>query len=134
MSIHTVAAAAADQPARPALAEQAISAEVLAEKYAKGDERSLDDVRRRVARALAQAEPVEQRAFWEARFLDAQRRGFVPAGRINSAAGTGLAATLINCFVQPVGDSISTAEDGFPGIYTALTEAAEAIRAETGLN
>ncbi len=73
---------------RASLAPQAISAEVLAEKYAKGDEQTLDEVRRRVARALAQAEPKEQRALWEARFLDAQRRGFVPAGRINSAAGT----------------------------------------------
>ena len=41
-------------------------------------------------------QPVEQRAAWEAKFLDVQRRGFVPAGRINSAAGTSLAATLIN--------------------------------------
>ena len=36
-----------------ALATQAISAEVLLEKYAKGDERSADDIHRRVARALA---------------------------------------------------------------------------------
>ena len=120
-------------PVLSPLPAQAISAEVLAEKYAKGDERSTDDVRRRVARALAAAEPVDQRADWEQRFLDAQRRGFIPAGRINSAAGTGLAATLINCFVQPVGDSISTPEDGFPGIYTALTEAAETMRRGGGV-
>ncbi|MCK6434736.1 MAG: ribonucleoside-diphosphate reductase, adenosylcobalamin-dependent, partial [Aquabacterium sp.] len=112
---------------------QPISGEVLLEKYAKGDERSLDDVRRRVARALAAHEPKEQRALWEQRFLDAQRRGFVPAGRINSAAGTDLAATLINCFVQPVGDSISAPEDGHPGIYTALTEAAETMRRGGGV-
>ena len=123
----------ADDNARPALPPQDISTEVLAEKYAKGDERSLDDVRRRVARALAAAEPPDQRAAWEARFLDAQQRGFVPAGRINSAAGTPLAATLINCFVQPVGDSISAPEDGFPGIYTALTEAAETMRRGGGV-
>ena len=115
------------------LPPQPISAEVLAEKYAKGDERTADDVRQRVARALAQAEPPPQRAAWEARFLDAQRRGFVPAGRINSAAGTPLAATLINCFVQPVGDSISQPEDGFAGIYTALTEAAETMRRGGGV-
>jgi len=122
-----VAASVDSLPAQP------ISAEVLAEKYAKGDELTLDDVRRRVARALAAVEPESKRAEWEARFLDAQRRGFVPAGRINSAAGTGLAATLINCFVQPVGDSISVAEDGHPGIYTALTEAAETMRRGGGV-
>ncbi|HOB95626.1 MAG TPA: ribonucleoside-diphosphate reductase, adenosylcobalamin-dependent, partial [Aquabacterium sp.] len=94
---------AAATPSRASLPPQPISAEVLAEKYAKGDEATLDDVRQRVARALAAAEAPEQRAAWEAKFLDAQRRGFVPAGRINSAAGTPLAATLINCFVQPVG-------------------------------
>ena len=119
--------------AAPALPEQPISAEVLAEKYAKGDEVGVDDVRRRVARALAGVEPEARRAEWEAKFLAAQQRGFVPAGRINSAAGTGLAATLINCFVQPVGDSIAVAEDGHPGIYAALTEAAETMRRGGGV-
>ena len=66
-------------------------------------------LRKREGRLIL-AEPTEQRALWEQKFLDAQRRGFVPAGRINSAAGTPLAATLINCFVQPVGDSIAVAE------------------------
>jgi ribonucleoside-diphosphate reductase alpha chain len=120
-------------PSRAPLPPQAISAEVLAEKYAKGSETTVDEVRQRVARALAAAEAPEQRAAWEARFLDAQRRGFVPAGRINSAAGTPLAATLINCFVQPVGDSISQPEEGFAGIYTALTEAAETMRRGGGV-
>ncbi|MEJ6007610.1 adenosylcobalamin-dependent ribonucleoside-diphosphate reductase [Paucibacter sp. AS339] len=116
-----------------ALPAQEISAEVLLEKYAKGDEQTLDELRQRIARALAQAEAPEARAEWEARFLDAQRRGFVPAGRINSAAGTDLSATLINCFVQPVGDSIASNEDGHPGIYTALTEAAETMRRGGGV-
>ena len=125
--------APAAAPSRANLPPQAISAEVLAEKYAKGHEATLDDVRQRVARALAEAEAPEQRAAWAAKFLDAQRRGFVPAGRINSAAGTPLAATLINCFVQPVGDSISQPEEGFAGIYTALTEAAETMRRGGGV-
>ena len=116
-----------------ALPAQDISAEVLLEKYAKGEEQTLDELRQRVARALAQAEAPEARAEWEARFLDAQRRGFIAAGRINSAAGTELSATVINCFVQPVGDSIASSEDGHPGIYTALTEAAETMRRGGGV-
>ena len=102
------------------LPEQEISSEVLIEKYAKGGETTVAEVRRRVARALAQAESEDRRAHWEAKFLDAQDRGFVPAGRISSAAGTQLTATLINCFVQPVGDSITEIEAARPGIYTDI--------------
>ncbi|MGM9483343.1 LAGLIDADG family homing endonuclease [Roseateles sp. NT4] len=112
---------------------QDISSEVLIEKYAKGGEQTPDELRERVARALAQAEKPADRARWTAAFLEAQQRGFVPAGRIMSAAGTELSATLINCFVQPVGDSIATPEDGVPGIYTALTEAAETMRRGGGV-
>jgi ribonucleoside-diphosphate reductase alpha chain len=115
------------------LPAQTISAEVLLEKYAKGEESTVEAVRRRVAAALAAVEPEAQRGAWEARFLDAQQRGFVPAGRIASAAGTGLGATLINCFVQPVGDSIREPEDGHPGIYTALAQAAETMRRGGGV-
>ena len=112
---------------------QEISGEVLIEKYAKGSERDVRDVRGRVARALASIEVEDKRALWEARFLEAQENGFVPAGRINSAAGTDLCATLINCFVQPVGDSISELVDGRPGIYTALLQAAETMRRGGGV-
>ena len=119
--------------ATSALPAQAITHEVLLEKYAKGDERSADDVHRRVAQALALAEPEERRAHWEQRFLLALQQGFIPAGRIQSAAGTGLQATLINCFVQPVGDSIVEMDDGHPGIYTALAEAAETMRRGGGV-
>ncbi|BAL25343.1 adenosylcobalamin-dependent ribonucleoside-diphosphate reductase [Azoarcus sp. KH32C] len=115
------------------LAPQEISGEVLLEKYAKGDEQSVYEVRARVARALAVVEAEDKRAHWEAKFLEAQEKGFVPAGRINSAAGTNLQATLINCFVQPVGDSVSEAVDGRPGIYTALAQAAETMRRGGGV-
>ncbi|TMH26669.1 MAG: adenosylcobalamin-dependent ribonucleoside-diphosphate reductase [Betaproteobacteria bacterium] len=115
------------------LPAQAISEEVLLEKYAKGDERTIAAVHQRVARALAQAELPEQRALWAERFADALQQGFIPAGRIQSAAGTDMSATLINCFVQPVGDSISHVDDGHPGIYTALTEAAETMRRGGGV-
>ncbi|MEO5677609.1 MAG: adenosylcobalamin-dependent ribonucleoside-diphosphate reductase, partial [Usitatibacter sp.] len=127
----------AQPPRRPTtrdpLPEQAISREVLLEKYAKGGETTVSEVRARVARALAMAEPEARRVHWEARFLEAQARGFIPAGRINSAAGTSLTATLINCFVQPVGDSITETVDGKPGIYTALAEAAETMRRGGGV-
>jgi ribonucleoside-diphosphate reductase alpha chain len=102
-----------------ALAPQQISEEVLLEKYGKGDEKTILDVK--------------QRKQWEAKFLQALQNGFLPAGRIQSAAGTDLAATLINCFVQPVGDAIAHLEDGHPGIYTALTEAAETMRRGGGV-
>ncbi len=85
------------------LPEQAISRDVLLEKYAKDGEQSAGAVRARVARALA------------------------------AAAGTSLTATLINCFVQPVGDSITEVVDGRPGIYTALAEAAETMRRGGGV-
>ena len=73
---------------------QPISEEVLREKYAKGEEQSILDVNRRVARALAQAEPPEHQKHWEARFLHALQHGFLPAGRIQSAAGTDLRVGL----------------------------------------
>ncbi|HAF45093.1 MAG TPA: ribonucleoside-diphosphate reductase, adenosylcobalamin-dependent [Gallionellaceae bacterium] len=118
---------------KSAITTQEISTEVLLEKYAEADEKSVQDVRRRVARGLAQAEKPEDRAKWEQAFFDAQENGFVPAGRINSAAGLKIQATLINCFVQPVGDAISGISDGKPGIYDALQQAAETMRRGGGV-
>jgi ribonucleoside-diphosphate reductase alpha chain len=110
---------------------QQVSIDVLLEKYAKGGEQSVDDVRARVARALAAVE--KNPAYWELEFLQALKGGFIPGGRVNSAAGTDLQATLINCFVQPVGDSVSQTVDGKPGIYVALMEAAETMRRGGGV-
>lgn len=124
---------AKDQMLRATLPPQDISTEVLLEKYAKGEEATAADVRQRVARALAEAEPEAQRAQWAERFLWAQEQGFVPAGRINSAAGTRIEATLINCFVQPVGDSVSEARGGKPSIYAAVAQAAETMRRGGGV-
>ena len=114
-----------------ALPPQQITLDVLLEKYAKGDERTTDDVRRRVAKALAAVE--QDPARWEPVFFDTLAGGFIPGGRINSAAGTQLHATLINCFVQPVGDSVSQTVDGKPGIYLALMESAETMRRGGGV-
>ena len=113
--------------------EQPISVDVLLEKYAKGDERTADDVRRRVARGLVSVEAPQLRAEWERRFYEAMVAGFIPGGRVNSAAGTEISATLINCFVQPVGDAISGEKDGLPSIYLALNHAAETMRRGGGV-
>ena len=124
--------ARAEPRTAPELPPQAISEDVLLEKYAKGGERTADDVRRRVARSLAAVERPEKRALWEEVFYRAQVDGLILGGRINSSAGTELKATLINCFVQPVGDSISSNE-GEIGIYAALNQTAETMRRGGGV-
>ncbi|MFP5462890.1 MAG: adenosylcobalamin-dependent ribonucleoside-diphosphate reductase [Gammaproteobacteria bacterium] len=117
-----------------ALPEQEVTIDVLVEKYAKGDERTPHEIRERVAKALASVEKAEEQERWAKEFLWAMENGFIPAGRINSAAGTDLKATLINCFVQPIGDAVwGYAEDGTPGIYAALQEAAETMRRGGGV-
>ncbi|MBL4806908.1 MAG: adenosylcobalamin-dependent ribonucleoside-diphosphate reductase [Rhodobacteraceae bacterium] len=117
---------------------QDISVDVLREKYAKGDEQSLDAeamvaaIRQRVARALAAVEKDPEQH--QKSFLEAQENGFIAGGRVNSAAGAGIKnVTLINCFVQPVGDSVSGTVDGKVGIYHALRQAAETMRRGGGV-
>jgi ribonucleoside-diphosphate reductase alpha chain len=113
---------------------QPISEDVLREKYLKPGETGLQDLYARVARALASVEPEQQRAHYEAVFLKNLHAGAIGAGRIMSAAGTAIQATLINCFVQPVGDCIQGVDDeGYPGIYEALREAAETMRRGGGV-
>lgn len=114
-------------------APQEITTEVLLEKYAKGNETSVEEVMERVAHALAEVEAPKNRKKYAEEFLWALQNGFIPAGRVSSAAGTGLQTTLINCFVQPVGDSITNMVDGKPGIYTALAQAAETMRRGGGV-
>ncbi|MEM1360730.1 MAG: adenosylcobalamin-dependent ribonucleoside-diphosphate reductase [Pseudomonadota bacterium] len=117
---------------------QNVSFDVLQEKYAKGEEKKLsgadmvEAIRSRVASALAAVEknPKEH----EVLFMRALEGGFIPGGRINSAAGTDIKnVTLINCFVQPVGDSVSGTVDGKVGIYPALRDAAETMRRGGGV-
>ena len=121
-------------PVQSMSAIQPISQDVLAEKYLKAGETSVDDVYRRVARALASVEAEPKRAQYESLFLENLYAGAIGAGRIMSAAGTDIQATLINCFVQPVGDCIQGVDDeGYPGIYEALREAAETMRRGGGV-
>ena len=123
-----------DEAPLVSLAVQPISRDVLKEKYLKPGENDLEDLFERVARALASVEPEAKRDHWKALFHTNLRAGAIGAGRIMSAAGTTLQATLINCFVQPVGDCIQGMDaDGYPGIYEALREAAETMRRGGGV-
>ena len=115
-------------------ATQPISQDVLQEKYLKPGETGIEDVYRRVARALASVELPAEREKYESLFLENLHAGAIGAGRIMSAAGTAIQATLINCFVQPVGDCIQGMDGGgYPGIYEALREAAETMRRGGGV-
>ncbi len=125
---------AIERAAAHALAPQTISTDVLQEKYLKPGEHTAQDLYVRVARALASVESPDSQAQYEALFLANLENGAIGAGRIMSAAGAGIDATLINCFVQPVGDCIQGMdEQGYPGIYEALREAAETMRRGGGV-
>jgi len=82
---------------------------------------------RRVARALAAAEPSD-RAAWERRFLDIlEDFQFLPGGRIEAGAGVERDVTLFNCFVM------GTIEDSIPGIFRALEEGAVTMQRGGGV-
>ena len=116
------------------LPPQAISQDVLAEKYLADGEQSEQDLFARVARALAAVEKPELQTHWEQQFLANLQRGAIGAGRIMAAAGLDTKATLINCFVQPVADATNGFDSqGNPGIYTALSQAAETMRRGGGV-
>jgi ribonucleoside-diphosphate reductase alpha chain len=132
---------------------QPITTDVLMEKYAKNSEKTADDIFKRVAMGVAKAEPnkhserwvkndlgvfvqktIHDQDYWSEIFYQNMKRGAVGAGRIMSAAGTDVDATLVNCFTQPVGDSITGFDsEGHIGIYDALTESAETLRRGGGV-
>ena len=94
---------------------------------APGREDDLQATWRRVARAVAAAEP-HQPEVWEDRFLGLLKDfRFLPAGRILANAGTGRSATLLNCFVM------GCIEDSMPGICRALEESALTLQQGGGI-
>jgi len=87
-------------------------------RYRDAGDRSIDDTRARVARAIAGVEK-EHSDKWEAAFLAAlENFRFLPGGRILAGAGTGRDVTLANCFVM------GAIEDSVEGIFNALKEGA----------
>lgn len=104
---------------------QSVTTDVLLEKFCKGTETTEDEIFRRVAKGVASVEKTaELRKLWEENFYQNMVDGGIGAGRIMSAGGSGIHATMINCFVIPVGDTLEGFDDeGNPGIYQALKEA-----------
>ncbi len=91
-------------------------------------DQTIEDSWRRVAAAVAEAEPEAERRQWAAAFyriLDGYR--FLPAGRILSGAGTGRQVTLFNCFVM------GTIADSLDGIFDNLKEAALTMQQGGGI-
>lgn len=117
------------------LPPQQISTDVLLEKYAKGTEKTQEDIFRRVAKGVASVEHTpELQAHWEQQYYTNMLNGAVGAGRIMSAAGSGISATYLNCFVQPIGDCIEGSdENGIPGIYEALRQSATTMQKGGGV-
>lgn len=103
---------------------QMISTDVLSTKYAAHGETGVADVYDRVATALAGIEP--DPGYFAKRYRRAFDQGLVLAGRIMAGAGTGSEVTLLNCFVQPIDDSMES-------IMKALAEAAETMRRGGGV-
>jgi ribonucleoside-diphosphate reductase alpha chain len=125
-----IARAARAKNKRP---EQTASEDVRLEKYNKNDETTAEEIHARVARALVAEEAPEKQDALIALYERALQSGFIPAGRVLSSSGINLKATLINCFVQQIGDWLTGTHDGIPGIYDALSQAAETLRRGGGV-
>ncbi|MCZ8062473.1 adenosylcobalamin-dependent ribonucleoside-diphosphate reductase [Silanimonas sp.] len=102
-------------------------------KTKKGEpvDADIDGTYKRVAKALADAEPnVEKQKYWYERFLWALRRGVIPAGRITSNAGAlehKPATSTINCTVS------GTIPDSMDGILEKVHEAGLTLKAGCGI-
>ena len=83
---------------------------------------------RRVADALAEAEPEALRKAWAEKFYHAlEDYKFLPAGRILAGAGTARSVTLFNCFVM------GRLADSIDGIFEGLKEAALTMQQGGGI-
>ena len=115
------------KPSPPPIFPAPISDDIWQRKYQFGNEASVDDTWRRVAHAVAAAEPSDQ-ARWAEKFhgLLSDFR-FLPGGRILANAGTARNATLLNCFVM------GALDDSIDGLFTALRESAITLQAGGGI-
>lgn len=110
-----------------------ISTQIWADKYRLKDalgnpiEATVKETWRRIAKAIAKAEPNNQEQ-WEQTFFEAlEDYKFLPAGRIVAGSGTGRDVTLFNCFVM------GTIPDNMGGIFDMLKEAALTMQQGGGI-
>ncbi|AWV06245.1 NrdJa [Lysobacter maris] len=100
-------------------------------KTGEAVDEDIDATYKRVAKALAEAEPgSEKQQYWYERFVWALRRGAIPAGRITSNAGALAhkpATSTINCTVS------GTIEDSMDGILQKVHEAGLTLKAGCGI-
>lgn len=91
----------------------------------------MDATRQRIARTVSDVEATpEARELWNERFLEALRRGAIPAGRIVSNAGAGEhkpATSTINCTVS------GTIRDSMHDILDKVHEAGLTLKAGCGI-
>lgn len=108
--------------------QQGVCDQILIKKYAHPGEKSRGDICARVAAGLA-TNAEQERDFFKCLMGPA-----VLGGRINRAIGANLVTTAINCFVQPIGDSLTGRDDlGNVGITEALKQSAETMRRGGGV-
>ncbi len=103
-----------------------ISEKVFLDRYSlknkKGEpqEKTPDEMWKRVAKAVAVMEKKEVRKKWEKEFYQAMKNfKYVPGGRILAGAGTGYSVTYYNCFVIP------SPKDSRGGILDTLKQMVE---------
>lgn len=119
-------------PVFPKLPLQHYPKVILAKKYYRAEDGSPEDVQYRNAIGLSKAEAIP--ALWESKFFDALVRGCILGGRITASAGVeDITTTWINCFVQPVADSVFDDVNGVPGIFEAARQAAQTMRLGGGV-
>lgn len=110
-----------------------LAGEIWASKYryAADDgacEAGIEETWRRVAQALAEAEPIALRSQTsEAFFRALEGHRFLPAGRIIAGAGTGRNVTLFNCFVM------GAIPDDLSEIFAHVQEAAVTLQQGGGV-
>lgn len=105
--------------------EQPVCAAVLADRYARPGETNHAAIFRRVAHALALAEPMATRANMEQRFYRNMQHGAIGAGRIMANAGAGADGTMVNCFVHPL---VMPCTASIPAVQAALAHALDVAR------